>query len=98
MYKGKLLILLFMNIFDPPNPREISVFSEFDLYRLILTQTLDTSLVDCVFLGLVRKRPKNVCSISNDYKEKNARHGKKERGNPQNTCKSPQILKSHCFR
>jgi hypothetical protein len=70
MYKGKLLILLFMNIFDPPNPREISVFSEFDLYRLILTQTLDTSLVDCVFLGLVRKRPKNVCSISNDYKEK----------------------------
>ena len=32
-------------LIDPPNPRKISVFSEFDLYRPTLPKDLDTTLV-----------------------------------------------------
>ena len=35
---------------DPPNPRKISVFSEFDLYRLILPKTPIST--HCIFFGL----------------------------------------------
>ena len=57
---------------DPPNPRKISAFSECEVYRLSLPKTpryyfgLQFYDFDCMFLGLVKQKLKNVCSASND--------------------------------
>ena len=71
MYIYNVYIYIYTYL-DPPNPRKISVFSECDLYRLSLPKTpryyfgLRFYDFDCMFLGLVKQKLKNVCSASND--------------------------------
>ena len=55
---------------------------------LILWKTPDGNRRDGMFLGLVRQRPKNVCSASNDYGENRE---KKTQPPPQKKTANPEI-------
>ena len=46
-----------------------------------------------MFLGLVRKRPKHVCSALNDYREKIRKTQQQIRNKTQNTVKKPQTTR-----
>ena len=88
---------------DPPNPRKISAFSECEVYRLSLPKTpryyfgLQFYDFDCMFLGLVKQKLKNVCSASNDQGT-NPRNPEKKKAKTHTHKKNPQIQKSRCFR